>query len=248
MTDETFRHNLEEAMRSSGVSAQQLSMAAGLGRTAVHDILKGHSRQPRPATILALARALGVKPEDLYGGPLPEEASNRSHQPAQILDPTAGSGGFLAKAILGTKRRPPTIPTLEFAGRWPSGPRDLPILGEARGGADGVFLHNGDTLAYSERPPSLVGVRNAYAVIMRGTSMEPRYYDGDLLQVHPLKPVHAMNFVHFEMRDGQSFVKQYLRRDDEWVTVRQLNPEATIKIKSTEIRWLRRITGSTDDW
>lgn len=229
--------NLRAALDAAGMTDQEASLKAGLGRTAVNDIVSGRVLNPRYGTMSRIAQALGTTAEALYGGHRPEDA-------VQTIDPFAGGGLTLSNPPYpDSKGRAP-----EYARFLQAGPKDLPILGEARGGADGVFLHNGDTLAYAERPPSLVGVRQAYAVIMRGTSMEPRYYDGDLLQVHPLKPVHAMNFVHFEMRDGQSFVKQYLRRDDQWVTVRQLNPEATIKIKSTEIKWLRRITGSTDDW
>jgi len=130
----------------------------------------------------------------------------------------------------------------------PPGARDLPVLGEARGGENGFFLTNGEVLAYAERPPALRNVRHAYALVMRGTSMEPRYFEGELLCIHPLRPVHRDNFVHIELHDGRSYVKQFLRRDDEWLWLRQLNPEATVQFRNVDIKHCRRIIATAEDW
>ena len=61
----------------------------------------------------------------------------------------------------------------------------------AQCGPDGWSLWNGDMIDIVPPPASLAGVPNAYAVYVVGASMEPRYYQGELVMIHPGKPVTA---------------------------------------------------------
>jgi transcriptional regulator with XRE-family HTH domain len=54
------RIRLRELVAEVGPSARAISLAAGLGATAVKDILSGKSRDPGAATLTRLAAALGV--------------------------------------------------------------------------------------------------------------------------------------------------------------------------------------------
>lgn len=65
--DEIVRHNLVELMRYRGMSAAELSRKAGLNARAVTDIAERRTQSPRVTTVFALASALRVSPEDLFG-------------------------------------------------------------------------------------------------------------------------------------------------------------------------------------
>jgi transcriptional regulator with XRE-family HTH domain len=52
---------------SAGLSQSHLAGKAGLRRTTVQAIEAGTTRHPLPSTIARLARALGVRPGDLFG-------------------------------------------------------------------------------------------------------------------------------------------------------------------------------------
>ena len=221
MTDNDLAKTMRAILARQGRSGEEVAQAAGLGRSAVNDILSGRSKRPRYDTLLRIAKVLNVPVEQLTGearpAPIPANLPADPDSPLAVPAPTPGA-------------------------------RDLPVLGEARGGENGFFLTNGDVLAYAERPPALRNVRHAYALVMRGTSMEPRYFEGELLCIHPLRPVHRDNFVHIELHDGRSYVKQFLRRDDEWLWVRQLNPEATVQFRNMDIKHCRRIIATAEDW
>jgi len=64
----TLSARLERAMRDAGYNPRSLSLAAGLGLTAVRDILDERVASPRYATLSALAKLLGVSAEYLATG------------------------------------------------------------------------------------------------------------------------------------------------------------------------------------
>lgn len=65
MTDATIIRNLRRLMAERGVTQKRLAILAGLGETAVRDILAAKSKNPRIATIQALARALRCTVEEI---------------------------------------------------------------------------------------------------------------------------------------------------------------------------------------
>jgi hypothetical protein len=68
LDQQTFTGRLERAMRDAGYNPRSLSLTAGLGMTAVRDILDGRIASPRYATIEALAKVLGVSVAFLAAG------------------------------------------------------------------------------------------------------------------------------------------------------------------------------------
>lgn len=244
--------NLRRAVKRDGRSAKRIAEAAGMNEGAIYDIWRGRSRHPQMDTLEKLAKAMNIPLSSLMpsdsgtirdgepaGDPLPESKIGR---PRDIYQTYTRPSPDSPLQPVQDHENPVLVPAPQ------AGARDLPVLGEARGGDDGFFLTNGDVLAYAERPPALRNVRHAYALVMRGTSMEPRYFEGELLCIHPLRPVHRDNFVHIELHDGRSYVKQFLRRDNDWVWVRQLNPEATVQFRADDIKHIRRIIATAEDW
>src|SRR5262249_22726150 len=76
----------------------------------------------------------------------------------------------------------------------------LKVLGMAECGPDGWSLWNGDVIDLIDRPESLNGVPNAYAVYVVGASMEPRYHPGEVVHIHPGRPVDVGAYVLVQKR------------------------------------------------
>ena len=130
------------------------------------------------------------------------------------------------------------------------GPRDLPVLGSARGGSDGFDLHNGAAaMTYTDRPANLIGVQGAYAVYANGSSMEPRYYPGETLFVHPNRPARAGDFVIVQLVDEDGLlhgvIKRFVRRSDEALVVEQFNPQEELTYLASSVAAVHLIVGSS---
>lgn len=121
---------------------------------------------------------------------------------------------------------------------------DLPVLGAAMGGDNSLFFDNGAIHERVRRPPNLDGVENAFAVYMVGDSMEPRYFAGEFLFVNPNRPPTRNCFVVVELGDGQGMVKQFVKRDDSDLHLRQFNPDRDLKIENQKVRSVYRIVGT----
>src|SRR5580704_5199925 len=119
----------------------------------------------------ALARLIGVGEGLLRGAPAG----------AQL-----GASGFADAAL--PERNAALAGPVRFAGK-------IPLYGQAEGGADGQFPLNGSLINEIDAPPPLAGVSGAYAVMVVGTSMEPRYFAGEAVYVNPRVPVRAGDFV-----------------------------------------------------
>ena len=126
----------------------------------------------------------------------------------------------------------------------PTPGRDLPVMGAVKGGAEGFYFNEGDAKEYVVRPPSLVGVSNAFALYVDGESMEPRYYAGEMLYVNPNRPVTRGCFVAVELADGQCLIKQFIRRNDDNLVLSQFNPPKEIRLPGAKVKRIYRITGS----
>lgn len=123
------------------------------------------------------------------------------------------------------------------AGLSPYGLRDLPVLGHSRGGGNEYFFDNGaDVLSLTYRPLELLNVRDAYAVYVHGDSMSPRYRPGEMLYVDPVRPVSPGDDVIVQLKTGQGFIKELVRRTGRAVICRQHNPASEVEYPSEQVR------------
>lgn len=129
-------------------------------------------------------------------------------------------------------------------GTQPTAQRDLPVMGAVRGGSTGFYFNDGDPKEYVERPASLAGATNAFALYVDGDSMEPRYFAGEVLYVNPNRPLTKSCFVAVELTDGRGIIKQFLRRSDEQVVLHQFNPPKDIKLPAKDIKNIYRIVAA----
>lgn len=157
--------------------------------------------------------------------------------PADRLLSLAGAGSLSAERKLGQASF--------YSGLRPAG-KDLPIVGAAMGGARGFFFNDGTPKDYAERPPSLIGVADAFAVYVYGDSMEPRYMQGEVVHVNPNRPITRNCFVVVELADGRGMIKQFLRQDDRRLVLRQFKPEQQLMLDRAEVTRICRIVGSAE--
>lgn len=68
MKNITWRDRIRAAMVSRRLNMKELSIAAGLGDTAVRDLLEGRSVHPKIETIAAIAEKLGMTVSELWEG------------------------------------------------------------------------------------------------------------------------------------------------------------------------------------
>ena len=125
----------------------------------------------------------------------------------------------------------------------------LKVLGMAECGADGWSLWNGDVIDLIERPASLIGVPNAYAVYVVGQSMEPRYHPGEVVHIHPGRPVEVGAYVLVQRRAkaGETplaVIKRLAKRTASKITLEQFNPPRVFDIKAGDIVSIHRVVGS----
>jgi phage repressor protein C with HTH and peptisase S24 domain len=110
----------------------------------------------------------------------------------------------------------------------------IPLYGTAVGGVDGQFELNGNLLDRVKAPVSLYGVRDAYAVLVAGDSMEPRYEDGETVYVNPDRRPTRNDYVVAQIKtseDGapQAYIKKWVRWNSERLVLRQFNPEKELE-------------------
>jgi phage repressor protein C with HTH and peptisase S24 domain len=128
----------------------------------------------------------------------------------------------------------------------------LKVLGMAECGADGWSLWNGDVIDMVDRPASLAGVANAYGVYVVGGSMEPRYFPGELVLIHPGKPVTLGAFVLVQRKPKQdgdpplAVIKRLIKRTASRITLEQFNPAKSFDIRSDDIVSIHRVVGASE--
>lgn len=140
----------------------------------------------------------------------------------------------------------------------------LPIYGTALGadldfvGGDGatVFVEHTnvdmtDAIDFVRRPPSLENRKDAYALIVAGNSMWPRFDDGDAVVVDSRRPLTPGDDVIVQLQDnsGQdgearvvsALIKRLVRRSASYVELQQFNPPATFRLPTESIKAMHKI-------
>jgi phage repressor protein C with HTH and peptisase S24 domain len=64
--------------------------------------------------------------------------------------------------------------------------------------------------------------------------------------VNPNRPLTRNCFVAVELADGQGLIRQFLRRGESDVVLRQFNPAKDQHVKAGEVKRIYRITGSAE--
>ena len=132
--------------------------------------------------------------------------------------------------------------------------RRLPVVGRAVGaniGADEVLEITEEPVDQVSCPESLENVPGAYAVRVVGSSMEPRYFAGELLYVHPWRPPSRGSWVLVQVKNPAGhhllgYVKQFISMTPTRLILRQLNPDMEIEFERSDVEVIHRIVGSAE--
>ncbi|RWK39275.1 S24 family peptidase [Mesorhizobium sp.] len=124
----------------------------------------------------------------------------------------------------------------------------IPVYGSAVGGIDGEFAMNGVALYEVVAPAVLDNVSGAYAVQVAGESMEPRYFDGEVVFVNPHRRVVKGDFVivqiHAEHEDDPplAYVKRFVRHNSVELVLEQYNPPKELRFANKRVKSVHFIT------
>lgn len=199
-------------------------------------------------------------------------------------DPQAYAGGYLRRdlvaqmaQVLTRKGNPPISneevwelagpefaatplerPNASIGSKIPTSLTHIPLYGQAVGGIDGEFvLNEGNRLADIVAPPNLANIGGAYAVSVSGESMEPRYFDGEVVFVHPRRRPVRGDFVVAQIHnpnDGPplAYVKRLVRYSEAGLVLEQYNPPKELRFEHRAVVSVHVIVmggdGLVDNW
>lgn len=209
-----------------GTNPRAVSIAATGKPDAVRQILMGRVKSPRADTITGLASALGVTESWLLHG-----TDGGVPPPTGQPQPNASSVPIPM----------PATATM---------PRDVPVFGTAAGSVmgaqQGAWQMTSDPVDYVRRAPGLATAKDAYALYVENESMEPRYPPGELVFIHPGRPVRSGDVVVVQTQNAEhapieTYIKIMVRRSNGDVICRQYNPEAEIRFSGNTVVSVHRV-------
>lgn len=187
-----------------GWSEKDLAKVVGITQPSIHNIEagKGNKRPKTPKKIRQIVRALEIPMNEL---------------PSYIVEllqdnfVESGTKHFIDNSFAYSN-------TYDFPVYYSAG---------ATAGQYGAVIVSAEPVEYLERPTPLLKVRDSYGVRVSGTSMEPAYWAGDVVFIHPY--LHASpdcdvlfrNESHGEQR---AMIKYLVREDSTHWHLRQWNP------------------------
>lgn len=130
---------------------------------------------------------------------------------------------------------------------WSPGPVDLPVLGVARGGSEGLFLSNGEILEMTARPDNLTNVHGAYAIYVAGESMMPKHRAGEILHINPNIPPRQGDSVVVQSAVGDEIhyhVKAFTSENDDTLELQQFTPAKKLSMARSDILSVHVVVGS----
>lgn len=125
----------------------------------------------------------------------------------------------------------------ELEGREPGGfslPPPVPVYRNRR---------TDDVIDWAVRHPHQFAVRDAYALYVDVEDMQPRYFRGELVYVHPAKPVMTGSDCVLEHGDGRVLLRRLVQKSADKIVVQQFNPARLEEFAASDVRALYSIVG-----
>jgi transcriptional regulator with XRE-family HTH domain len=140
--------------------------------------------------------------------------------------------------------QPPILPRKAIMGD-----RDFPVYASVEGGP-GEVIRSAEPIDFIPRPAPVAHVRDAYGMLITGTSMIPEYKPGEMALVNPLLPVISDEvYVFYAEQHGEAraTIKHLIRGSHELWHVSQHNPPPrkpkNFTLSRREWRWAHRVFG-----
>ena len=98
-------------------------------------------------------------------------------------------------------------------------------------------------------PPQLEDIKGAKAVYVRGRAMEPRYYAGEVVYLHPTRPPNPGDFVFIVVQESGfpaaiGYIRQFVGSDLVSIRVSTLNPRRQELIPRQAVVEIATVVGS----
>ena len=129
----------------------------------------------------------------------------------------------------------------------------VPVYGYAGHGGHGYAmggglhkefsLSKGDVVDWVTRHPAQFGIPGAFAIYVFSDKMEPRYFRGELVYIHPGRPPETCRDCFIEMENGDAALKRFLYQIEDKIRVAQFNPPEEKELLKSEIKAIYSVVG-----
>lgn len=239
--NEDLVRRIDQRLEKLNKTRRGASLEAGLSPDFIRNLARSPDSSPKAINLARLARVLSTTDTWLLHGTSDEEAGPIKDPPKEPIQRPPSEPGV----------HPPTAP------EGPKAPyiraetlRDFPVLGTAAGSLaihqQGGFEMETRVIEYVWRPPAFHSVPSGYAIYVTGSSMEPKFYDGDLVFVHPHKPPRPGDTVviqsEYSPSNGvEAYIGDLVRRTSDKIIIRKLNPESEIEFNRQYVKAMHRV-------
>ena len=209
------------------LTQKKVADALGVNRVSVTQWENG-SAKPSIERLAELAKLFGVSTDALLTG-----------TPLNTVIPTANIKNDVIPANV-------ELPSRQYM------PQDVPVMGTAACNADhGSFKLDASIIDYVRRPPGLLTTKDVYALYVEGDSMEPRFTAGDLVFVHPRKPVRIGDSVVVQIAKSENepieaMIAVLSKRTSHEVFLQKYNPNKIIHFDNANIVAIHKILEMTE--
>lgn len=216
-----MKNKIAQLRRARGLTQEELSDKLGMHWTTLSRI-ENDKTDPGAKRFEQIAAALDVDLPRLFADPV---AASPSALPLTVEE--RGNASESAKRP-GRRPTPNASHPLQIPGF--SQTESVPLLGQAVGGPNGRFFLNGEQVGRLFCPPGLEGVEGAYAVLVYGTSMEPKFEAGETVWVNPKVPIRRNDYVIAQIGTDEengfeAYIKQFVAWNSSVLRLRQFNPD-----------------------
>lgn len=131
-------------------------------------------------------------------------------------------------------------PNAKIGDKIKGAPVEIKVYGQAVGGVDGEFEMNGNVLDTILAPPQISEISDAYAVIVSGDSMSPRYEDGETAFIDPRRRVRKGDYVIAQIRKEEygaplAYIKRFERHNQNELVLSQFNPPKELVFPASQV-------------
>ncbi|HEY8435257.1 MAG TPA: S24 family peptidase [Sphingomicrobium sp.] len=221
----------EDLMRfkPDGMSPNAWAMNAGVSRTVWAD-MRRHGN-PSRRTLEKLLTAAGSSLAEFEALRIGGASVNRQGVPHGIADRLSGWGAAELPSL-------PVVATA-IGGGWRGDPQ-----------IEVMDLSPAQIVNRVARPASLASDGGAYAIIIVGDSMWPRFRPGRRVAVSRTAPIAVGEDVLVKLKSDASgdgkipvLVKEFVRRSGSKIELRQFNPPLTFQVDEDEIAGMEKVVG-----
>lgn len=228
---------IRQRINELGLSEEAASLLVGTDRSYFRKLFERPNSHPRIDTLQRIATALETDVSWLTSGATPISLADTEN----LLGPIVSAHSRNAARDGSGADRTPALPARAEM------PLDVPVMGTAAGShLRGAFQFEGGIVDYVRRPPALVGAKEIYGLYVEGSSMEPQYFPGDLIYVHPHRPARVGDIVVLQCKNGEHAVGEatlgiYRRKTEKAVVIGKRNPAAEIEIAREHVVAIHRV-------